>query len=102
MMRRSFDDETALPRGSVLVLAVSGGPDSTALLHATARLSEKLDLRLHAHGVDHGLRQEASHELEMAASLAARLEVPWTQSTLAVAKGGNVQARAREARWSAL
>ncbi len=48
--------------GSFLVVAVSGGPDSLALVHALHTLSDDLSLRLHAAHLDHGLRPEASAE----------------------------------------
>ena len=48
------------PRGGLLV-ALSGGPDSTALLHALAALPEARARGLRALHVDHGL-QAASAE----------------------------------------
>ena len=62
----------------------SGGGDSVALLHVLARLAPRLRIELHAHGVDHGRRPEASAELDLAGELAARLGVPFTRSLLAV------------------
>ena len=44
----------------LLVVAVSGGPDSLALLHALNHLREDLVLRLHCAHLDHGLRGDAS------------------------------------------
>ena len=46
--------------GDLLVVAVSGGPDSLALLHALARTRRATSLRLHAAHLDHGLRGEES------------------------------------------
>ena len=48
--------------GSSLVVAVSGGPDSLALVHALHTLRSDLRLKLHAAHLDHGLRPEASAE----------------------------------------
>ena len=42
--------------GSRMLAAVSGGPDSLALVHALARLRDSLGVRLHAAHLDHGLR----------------------------------------------
>lgn len=73
-----------------------------ALLHGLGRLAPQLGLRLVAHGVDHGLRAEAAAELELAGRLARELEVPFDTTRVVVAKGSNLQARAREARYDAL
>ena len=45
-----------LKPGDMVVAAVSGGPDSLALLHALARTRRVTSLRLHAAHLDHGLR----------------------------------------------
>lgn len=43
-----------------LIVAVSGGPDSLALLHALCRLRDGLGLELHGAHLDHALRGEDS------------------------------------------
>ncbi len=55
-----------------------------------------------AHGVDHGLREEAGAELELARELSSRHGVEFGVTKLALGGGGNLQARAREARYGAL
>lgn len=81
-----------------LGVAVSGGPDSLALLLLTAAA---LPGRVAAATVDHGLRPEGAAEAAMVASVCARLGVPHT--TLKVEVGaGNVQSEARNARYAAL
>jgi tRNA(Ile)-lysidine synthase len=102
LVRRALESETALSKGSCVLVATSGGPDSMALLSVLARIAARFELRVIAHGVDHGLRAEACEELDLAAREAARLGVPFTRSKLEVKKGGNVQERAREARWATL
>ncbi|HEY8088023.1 MAG TPA: tRNA lysidine(34) synthetase TilS [Polyangiaceae bacterium] len=91
-----------IPRGSRVVVAVSGGPDSMALLHVLAGLRSSHAFGLFAHGVDHGLRAEASVELDRAEDFSRSLDVPFSRSNLQVTPGGNLQARARTARWTAL
>lgn len=100
--RRALEGEGALARGSTLLVAVSGGPDSVALLDVLAGLAPGLGLALVAHGVDHGLRAAAAAELDGAEALARRLGVPFARTRVKVARGGNLQARARTARWRAL
>lgn len=60
-----------------LVLAVSGGPDSTALMVLAARWAQRLKPapRLLAVTVDHGLRAEAAAEATAVRRLARRLGV---------------------------
>jgi tRNA(Ile)-lysidine synthase len=61
-----------------LVLAVSGGPDSTALLMLAARWAKrrKRGPKLIAVTIDHGLRPDAAREAAMVKRLARRLGVP--------------------------
>ncbi|MBO0753292.1 MAG: tRNA lysidine(34) synthetase TilS [Bradyrhizobiaceae bacterium] len=70
----------ALAAEPALVLAVSGGPDSTALLHLMARWRAKLRPapRLLAVTVDHGLRAEAKGEAAAVKRLAEKLGVEHT------------------------
>ena len=60
-----------------LVLAVSGGPDSTALMVLAARWRDALKTKpkLIAVTVDHGLREEAKAEAAAVARLARRLKI---------------------------
>jgi tRNA(Ile)-lysidine synthase len=67
-----------LARVSALVLAVSGGPDSTALLMLMARWRSALKRgpKLIAVTVDHGLRPASAGEARAVKHLARRLGVP--------------------------
>lgn len=101
-VRRTLVEECSLSRGERLLVAVSGGGDSVALLHALSRLAPGLGISLVAHGVDHGLRAGSRAELDLAEGLSARCGVPFGRTALRVTPGGNLQARAREARRKAL
>ncbi len=90
------------PRGTRVLVAVSGGPDSMALLHVLSLLRHKLAFGLFAHGVDHGLREDSASELDLAEAFARSLAVPFGRTRVVVGHGGNLQARARAARWEAL
>ena len=102
LVRAALRRHDLVPRGSSVLVAVSGGPDSMALLHVLAGLRRELGFGLFAHGVDHGLRAEAEAELDRAAAFATELDVPFARSRVSVGAGGNLQARARSARWQAL
>ncbi|HXN32744.1 MAG TPA: tRNA lysidine(34) synthetase TilS [Polyangiaceae bacterium] len=102
LVRAALRHDGLVPRGTILLAAVSGGPDSMAMLHVLALLRGRLGFGLFAHGVDHGLRADAAAELDVAEAFARALDVPFGRTRVAVAAGGNLQARARVARWRAL
>ncbi|WP_431802028.1 tRNA lysidine(34) synthetase TilS [Halobacillus andaensis] len=61
-----------------VVLAVSGGPDSLALLHYFQQIKHDYNLSLYVASVDHGLRgEESRQDLEYVRSLAGNLGVPF-------------------------
>lgn len=82
----------------MLGLAVSGGPDSVALLLLAAAA---VPGRVQAATVDHGLRAESASECAFVAGVCAGLGVPHETLTVTVSPG-NVQSEAREARYAAL
>ncbi|WP_168556074.1 tRNA lysidine(34) synthetase TilS [Novosphingobium sp. SG720] len=80
-------------------LAVSGGPDSCALLLlAAAHCPERIAVAT----VDHGLRAAAAAEAQEVAALCARLRVPHATLKIDLGGGSAIQARARTARYAAL
>jgi len=89
--------------GDRVVVACSGGGDSTALLQLFHAVRSALPLTLSVMHVDHGLRGEASAaDAAFVADLAASIGLPHEVHRLDPAalrvKGESLQARAREAR----
>lgn len=80
-------------------VAVSGGPDSMALLYLAAAA---LPGRIEAATVDHGLRVEAAAEAALVAGACATLGVPHAVLKVAVVRQASIQAAARRARYDAL
>jgi tRNA(Ile)-lysidine synthase len=92
-------------RGERLIVAVSGGPDSMALLHLLWEARERLGVTLEVAGVDHGLRPEAARELDIVEARASALDLPFLRLPVDVAgqrRGGSLQDAARRARLGAL
>jgi tRNA(Ile)-lysidine synthase len=84
-----------------LILAVSGGPDSTALMLLVARWQERPAALVVT--VDHGLRPEAADEARLVAQNAERLGRPWRIMRVEGRPGrGNLQDWARRARYRCL
>jgi len=88
--------------GASVLLAVSGGADSTALAIASAELARPLGLRLAIASLDHGFRAEAAGEVRAVAALAARLGLPFRTRALGLPPGPAAEERARTAREAAL
>src|SRR5438105_14387813 len=100
--KRLFADWKAAP---ALVLAVSGGPDSLALMWLAARWRRSLSRgpRLVAVTVDHGLRAEAAREARDVKRLAKTLDLEHrTQRWRGAKPKTGVPAAAREARYALL
>src|SRR4029453_3784437 len=89
-----------LTRGETILVAVSGGADSVALLHILLELAPTFRLMLHVVHVDHGLRAESVRDAEFVRALGVRLGVPVDVERVAVGPG-SVEAAARDARYAA-
>jgi len=59
-VRQTLRRYRMLSGGETMVVAVSGGPDSMALLRILWRLRDELSLRLHVVTVDHGIHRTSS------------------------------------------
>lgn len=76
-LRTLLDRNPALlPRDRTVLIALSGGPDSTALLHLLLELVSERGWRLYAAHLDHGLRPESLQEARLVASRARAAGVP--------------------------
>ena len=100
-LKRRLREALAPHLGEPCLLAVSGGPDSTALLHSAATQARAGALSVAT--VDHGLRPESRGEAEAVAGLAAALGLPhrilaWAGPHPAT----GLQAAARDARYALL
>jgi tRNA(Ile)-lysidine synthase len=97
-----------LKPGERVVVAVSGGPDSTCLLFALHALSEDLGISLHVAHLDHMFRgKESADEALFVADLAKRLGLPATLGAFDVPaflreRGLSPQDGARTARYGFL
>jgi len=91
---------------ALLVVAVSGGPDSLCLLHVLVSLARSGGPQLHVAHLDHGFRGEQSAaEARAVADTAAAWAIPATLAyadvpALARASGEGSQAAARRARYA--
>lgn len=102
--RSLLDEITRDPapsRGATILVAVSGGGDSVALLHLLAALSTGRGWRLAIATLDHGLRgEEGATDVRFVQELAARLELPLTADRRVIDRpaGGSPETSARAVR----
>ncbi len=90
--------------GDRILIGVSGGPDSMALLHALGEFRKDWKISLIVCYLDHGLRPEAAEEKSFVAKAAADLGVPFLPGKADVRalkreKRLSLQEAAREARY---
>lgn len=97
-------DALAATPPTALCIAFSGGPDSSALLHALAQLPEAHARGLRALHVDHGLQADSAAWAEHCRRFCAALAVPCDVLRVRVdtAAGAGLEAAARHARYAAL
>jgi len=107
-VRRTIEKYGMFSRGDRVVVAVSGGPDSVALLHMLESLKDVYGIKLHAAHLEHGLRGEESVEdMKFVEELCGSLSIPLTTASEDVGKmaedeGLSVEATARKARYAFL
>ncbi len=90
--------------GTRIVLGLSGGPDSVALLHLLLDYREALDLELVACHLHHQLRDEADLDLEFVRKLCHDVKIPLHERKIDVAdyarvKGLSIEEAGRELRY---
>lgn len=99
-VREAIDD---VPEGALVLVALSGGPDSLALAAATAFEAERAGVRAGAVVVDHGLQPGSGDAAERAAAQARALGLdPVRVVPVQVSPEGSPEAAARQARYAAL
>ncbi len=96
-----------LAPGDAVLVGVSGGPDSVALLRILHEIGPSLRLRLEVAHVEHGIRgHESREDGEFVRRIAADLSLPFHMTSLAPAPSGrdrhpgNFEALARERRYA--
>ena len=101
LVRLGVDD------GAPLVSAVSGGPDSMALMHLAALAARTHGWRPSVAHLDHGLREDSAEDARFVAGAASELGLPCTTSrtdvgALAIERGDGIEDAARAARYAFL
>jgi tRNA(Ile)-lysidine synthase len=90
--------------GTTVLVACSGGPDSTCLLHSLSRLRRLFRIRLAVFHFDHRLRSDSARDAAYVRAQATRLHLPFLlrEASGGPRRGQSVEAWARLARYAAL
>lgn len=98
VLRQALRGPCRLPLGSTLLVAVSGGADSTALVVALSSIAREFGLTLHAAHLHHGLRgRDADADRMHVRALCERLRVPLTDARIDARARTNTRGLAGEA-----
>lgn len=91
--------------GEKVIVAVSGGPDSMALLYLLKELNALLCLDLYVAHLDHGMRRTSSQDHAFVKKTAEKLKLPFISEVLdskKIKKGGSSEDILRRLRYSFL
>jgi tRNA(Ile)-lysidine synthase len=107
-VQEMIERHALLPRGELVLLGLSGGPDSLCLLHVLRCLAPAYGITLHAAHLHHGLRgEEADADARFVAAQCAAWGIPCTVERVDVAALAQerhlaIEEEARQARYAFL
>ena len=103
-VRKTITRHSMLERGDLVMVAVSGGPDSICLLDILSVLRDEFSIRLVVAHFDHGLRPEEDEaETRFVRRLALSMNLPFesAKGSLSAGEGAtSLEERARDARYT--
>lgn len=105
---RTIEQSRAFSQTATVIVAVSGGCDSVALLHILQSLQSQLKVKLHVASLDHGIRGDAGQsDVEFVRALAESWQLPCTVGHFDVPKSARdwkigLEAAARRTRYDFL
>ena len=99
-LMQTIEKHGLIQPGERVYVALSGGMDSMALLHALNCAKDVLSIQLEALHYNHAIRPESREEAEFVAGVCQTMGIPLTMETWDRGGQGNPsEARAREARY---
>lgn len=101
VLRQASESMDRCGVSDAILIGLSGGADSVALTRALSAICEERKLPLHAVYVNHGLRAAARGEEDFCQRLCDSLGISFLVKRVEITPGGNLEAKAREARYAA-
>ncbi len=81
---QTLQDLQMVNSGHTVLVAVSGGPDSVAMLHALYQLRERLAIHLIMAHLNHGMRPSAAADARFVEAMGRDLQIPYICETVDV------------------
>jgi len=101
-VKTTFRNNPLFVRGATFIIGVSGGPDSTALVHILHILQYELGFHIHIAHFNHNLHRYAKQDQKFVEQLAEQLNVPFSVgqwSNPKALKKGSLEDAARKRRF---
>jgi len=89
IVRDTLERHHMIQPGCAVVVGVSGGPDSVALLHVLHALSQDMDFRIMAAHLDHRLRSESAGDAAFVEDMAEGLDIGFVLERVNVAESAS-------------
>jgi len=102
IVKNTIKQNSLISKGDRIIVGVSGGPDSVALLYILNSLKGQFALKLRVAHLDHMLRKNSVRDAEFVKDLAQKLEIPATITRVnvkALTGNGSIEEIARYARF---
>jgi tRNA(Ile)-lysidine synthase len=97
-IRETVKKFNLIDKNDRILIGVSGGPDSVALLHLLNSLRKELNLDLRIAHLDHKLRKGSGRDLEFVRRLGKKLGLPVITAKTDISRRGSIEQNARDAR----
>jgi tRNA(Ile)-lysidine synthase len=101
-VQRDIERHGLFASGARILVACSGGRDSVALLHLLCRFPASWKVAVEVGHVHHGLRKTADSDVAFVEDLCRTLGVPLHVERVSGLSGPGLEARSRDARYTAL
>ena len=102
-VRSAIQKHRLICKGERILIGVSGGPDSLALLYALYQLRDELRVSLHVAHLNHKLRKTATADCIRVKEISQKLGIAFTAAECCVrasGMGGSLEERGRNARFT--
>ncbi len=103
VVRKSIKESSLIDKGDTVIVGISGGPDSVALLLLLNSLKKELGFKIHLAHLDHGLRSGSAKDCRFVEKLANKLGLSLTVKKIRlknIIRKGSIEEGARKARFA--